>query len=284
MKSALLKFGLSPTNGIYMSELYNSQFYTAIKNDGIASAKLVIPFLIEIFDPKTLLDVGTGSGAWAWTAKNHGIKSLGIDGGYVPLKSRLLEPEEFIEEDLSAQWFEKIEAYGLFDITLCLEVAEHIPSTKAQHFIAQLIKTSNVIVFSAAIPYQGGTHHVNENWIKFWDSHFEQHDFIRLDLFRSKFWNSGEINFWYRQNLFLYVKKSLSERYIKYEVKLPDDIIHPDLYLWSVKRKALDSNYEFDKEYRESLLDQNSVNSTPPNYGAEFDSAHKFFWKFFTKK
>ena len=65
MKSALLKFGLSPTNGIYMSELYNSQFYTAIKNDGIASAKLVIPFLIEIFDPKTLLDVGTGSGAWA---------------------------------------------------------------------------------------------------------------------------------------------------------------------------------------------------------------------------
>jgi hypothetical protein len=49
-----------------------------------------------------------------------------------------------------------------FDLTLCLEVGEHLPQNAANILIESLCALSEVIVFSAAIPGQGGQRHINE--------------------------------------------------------------------------------------------------------------------------
>jgi hypothetical protein len=51
-----------------------------------------------------------------------------------------------------------------FDLALCLEVAEHLPAAAGDSLVRRLASVGARILFSAAIPGQGGRNHVNEKW------------------------------------------------------------------------------------------------------------------------
>jgi hypothetical protein len=236
-----------------MNNAYDKNFYTVINSEGIKSARQVVPFIMNVLKPQTLLDVGTGSGSWARVAQDLGVKVLGIDGAYVPIEQRVLSGDSYLERDLTGNWVSDKWLASKFDVTLCLEVAEHIPYSNSENFISQLVLTSDFVVFSAAIPYQDGTKHVNENWIKYWDNHFHKFNFQRLDIFRSHFWDNSEISFWYRQNLYLYCSAERAAEFRYLEHVLPDDIVHPNLYLWSIERAPIRGLYNSNVRYRENL-------------------------------
>src|SRR5262249_44228426 len=61
-----------------------------------------------------------------------------------------------------------------------------------------------VVLFSAAIPGQGGTHHVNEQWPVFWQHLFSRHDYTRLDPFRLQLAFDARVEPCYRQNIVLF--------------------------------------------------------------------------------
>ena len=93
-------------------------------------------------------------------------------------------------------------ATGPFDLAICLEVIEHIPSWHA-HKLLRLLTHCNNIVFSAAHPLQGGTMHVNERPAEYWIAKFNRLEFDLLEeneAFRSEL--SGiNIPLWYHQNV-----------------------------------------------------------------------------------
>ena len=95
-----------------------------------------------------------------------------------------------------------------YDLAICLEVAEHLRPESADHFVQSLCKYSEVILFSAAYTNQGGTDHFNEQPHTYWAGKFAANNFVAFDLFRPIFWGNSEIEWWYRQNAFLYVKKN----------------------------------------------------------------------------
>ena len=90
-------------------------------------------------------------------------------------------------------------------MAISLEVAEHLPETAAAGFVASLCRHADVVLFSAAIPAQGGDNHINEQWQSYWAKLFAQEGFEVFDLVRPRFWSEGRIPFWYRQNMLLYV-------------------------------------------------------------------------------
>lgn len=51
-----------------------------------------------------------------------------------------------------------------FDLCVSMEVAEHLPPSRADSFVADLVGLAPVVLFSAAVPEQGGTNHLNEQW------------------------------------------------------------------------------------------------------------------------
>jgi 2-polyprenyl-3-methyl-5-hydroxy-6-metoxy-1,4-benzoquinol methylase len=55
-----------------------------------------------------------------------------------------------------------------FDLVVSLEVAEHLPASAADQFVNTLVKHGKKILFSAAIPGQGGQDHLNEQWPDYW--------------------------------------------------------------------------------------------------------------------
>ncbi len=199
---------------------------------GTTSASIVIPYLLEYIDVASVIDIGCGPGQWPYVFQTYGVKeAIGIDGAHVPPESRKIKL--FHEFDLSdipgLKNFLRATFSASFDLCLSLEVAEHLPAAIARDFIGMLTDLSDCVLFSAAIPYQTGENHINEQPHEYWHSLFAERGFRCCDIFRKKFWNNPSVNWWYRQNMFLYTSESCR---LKKEIDCPYDgntYVHPEL-------------------------------------------------------
>ncbi|GAA0747862.1 class I SAM-dependent methyltransferase [Gaetbulibacter jejuensis] len=160
----------------------------------------IVPKIIEIIKPNNVVDVGCGVGTFLYCFKQEGVKEvLGIDGEWVDreLLKKYLDENEFLIRNLE----EEFELEKKYDLVVSLEVAEHISEKAADNFIKNLINAGEIILFSAAIPYQGGQNHINEQWLSYWENKFIEHDYVIHDILRPLFWNNAEIPVWYKQNM-----------------------------------------------------------------------------------
>jgi hypothetical protein len=93
---------------------------------------------------------------------------LGVDGDYVSRDTLLFPPECFLAAALSKPF----DAGARFELVQCLEVAERIAPDAAHILIDGLVQHGDLIVFSAAVPGQGGEHHINERAHAYWRDMF----------------------------------------------------------------------------------------------------------------
>ncbi len=197
------------------------------------SPEIIAPILYKLVQPENVVDVGCGVGTFLYAFKKLGVKEvLGLDGEWADksLLAKYLKPNEYKSTDLS----QFIILNKKFDLALCLEVAEHIDEEYADNLIKTLVNASNIIVFSAASPYQMGQHHVNEQWPEYWINKFLQYDFHFHDILRPAIWNDPHVDFWYKQNMFLVMhKKQLPDEINMNELRKYtfNNIIHPDAFV-----------------------------------------------------
>ena len=213
---------------------YDGNFYNNVNLTSLVSAERILPKVFEVFpfDINSAVDFGCAEGVWLKALLNLGVKEvLGIDGPWVRQTNLKIPVDFFITANLE----EPIYLKKKYDLAISLEVAEHIPKTSAETFVHSLITAADFVLFSAAIPYQGGTDHVNEQWPAYWNTLFNKYGFIAVDYLRQKLWKDKKVNVYYKQNIMLYVKK---ER--KQEIKIQDEffctdrapisIVHPKLF------------------------------------------------------
>jgi SAM-dependent methyltransferase len=199
----------------------NFHYSNAIYNT--TSADEIVPYLISLFKPESVIDVGCGLGTWLAVFKKLGVKEIfGIDESEYT-DEMLIKRDEFKCTDLAKE----IEVNKKFDLALCLEVAEHISETYSNTFISSLTSLSDTIIFSAAIPNQGGQGHVNEQWLEYWKEKFETRGYRAYDIIRTRFWQNENVNWWYRQNIFILSKKDLSGEKTENNVF---SMVHPAFY------------------------------------------------------
>jgi SAM-dependent methyltransferase len=213
---------------------YPKGFYAAQEPDSIRSAELIVPIVTGLTHPKSVVDVGCGTGTWLSVFQEFGVQDIvGIDGEWVDPRSLRIPPERFQTADLS----EPLRLGRSFDLVMSLEVAEHLPASSAPTFVDSLVNLGPVVVFSAAIPQQGGTHHVNEQWPDYWVRLFEARGYRVIDCIRRRVWNNPEVQWWYAQNTFVfaldaYLRESptlLGERENTHLSQLA--LVHPRKYL-----------------------------------------------------
>jgi len=229
-----------------MGHIYSEDFYKAQKHGSSISAGKILPIVFEqlSFIPKSIVDVGCGTGTWLEACERLGITDyIGMDGNYVNRDSLLIDPEKFIPTDLAAG----VNLGRRFDLVISLEVAEHLSKDCSKKFIENLAKLGDVVLFSAAIPGQGGTNHINEAFPNFWINLFMDNGFYLHDVIRKQIWDDKEIDFWYRQNILIFAKQNVL---IKNQTNINDRVpfyfnrIHPELYMIYVneKEKLLSQN------------------------------------------
>jgi SAM-dependent methyltransferase len=189
-----------------LSTEYTRQYYEKNWQGSLRSAKEVIPILLELVRPRRVIELGCGVGAWLSVLRSCGIEDvLGVDGDYVDKEQLLIPRERFLPFDLEKPF--RIDEG--FDLAISLEVAEHLPRSCAETLVDSLIRLAPVVLFSAAIPFQGGTHHLNEQWPDFWAAIFRRHEFVSIDCIRKRVWQNNRVDWWYAQNTLLYAKADL---------------------------------------------------------------------------
>jgi len=207
---------------------YKSDFYDAVRTTSDPSAKVVVPLIMQLVQPKTVADVGCGSGAWLNHFQKLGCKILGFDGPWVEESQLLISKDDFIRVNLESG----IEWNETFDLVISLEVAEHLPENAADVFVASLCKMAPVIFFSAAIPGQGGTNHLNEQWQSYWIEKFKERGFECYDAIRPRIWHLNEVAVHYCQNCFIFARMPINEVLLaglkNYEIQYSiSDVVHP---------------------------------------------------------
>jgi SAM-dependent methyltransferase len=188
---------------------YTEQFFADLNAGSEISAKEIVPHLRRLSGFKSVVDVGCGTGCWLQAFKAEGITDvLGLDGDYA-LKELQILKSEFRAADLT----NPPPLGRTFDLAISLEVAEHLPPEAADGFVEYLSKSAPIVLFSAAIPGQGGTNHLNEQWQDYWAEKFERLDFVAVDCMREPFWQNPKVMPWYPQNMLLYIRKDVLADY-----------------------------------------------------------------------
>ena len=185
---------------------YSDAFFDLLEDDAIRSARVIVPILLRVLEPSSVIDVGCGRGAWLKAFEEHGISHVvGIDGDYVDRSRCLISASQFSAVDLSKPF--RIE--GSWELAVCLEVAEHLPFSMGPHLVQELTAAAPFVLFSAAIPGQGGTNHINEQWPSYWQGLFANRGFDLLDPIRRHIRDDRRVEWWYRQNIVLYASKTI---------------------------------------------------------------------------
>lgn len=222
--------GVDNRGDIYQ-DLYQRQLQSQ-EQDNAHSAAVLLKKVFDLNPASSVLDVGCGLGTWLAACKDLGVEEIaGIDGEWIN-EADLKVPRASVQSLDLEQPFD----FGRrFDLVITIEVAEHLSAAAAANFVASLTRHADCVLFSAAIPFQGGHHHVNEQFLNYWVDLFAAHGYTLIDCLRSEIWNDEKILWWLRQNLVLFaneaaLKKNAKLRAESKKERGPVSIVHPDIY------------------------------------------------------
>ena len=179
--------------------------YTERFVENLASARKVVPLLLESIEgPRSVVDLGGGTGAWCKVFRENGVPRVRcIDDARIAASDLLVAPDEFLGCNMAETLPEPIPS----DLAVSLEAAEHIPTDMSGRVVDFLTRSADLVLFSAAIPGQPHAGHINEQPPTFWKRLFQQRGFQRLDILRPRIIGDPDVSHWYRQNLFLFANE-----------------------------------------------------------------------------
>jgi SAM-dependent methyltransferase len=218
---------------------YDDKYYDALHAGAVRSAAAVVPFVQNIVAARRVVDLGCGTGAWLAAFQAHGAtRILGVDLPPLDAESpptRVIPSTDFLAWDLT----KPLKIKRRFDLALSLEVGEHLPLHAADNYLDSLVRLAPVVLFSAAIPDQGGEHHDNEQWPAWWAAGFKDRGYLTFDCLRAHFWDDLRVETWYAQNMLLFVRETDVERYPNLPksapegTALPQALVHPRWWVFA---------------------------------------------------
>ena len=187
---------------------FNCGYYQTLSDASAASARVVVPYLMALFGPTSVIDVGCGSGHWLDAFGALGVERLvGLDFGQVPEGDPAVRNGWLRKTDLATP-FAMDERFGL---ALSLEALQYLPPAREEGFIRDLAALAPVVVFSTSIPMQQwpAPGDAIERWQGHWPPLFSDHGFRVCDVVRQTFWDDPRVGWWYRQNVLVFINDQL---------------------------------------------------------------------------
>lgn len=195
--------------------IYNEDYYRdVVEATSVSSAPVMASSMVRLFSPKTVVDVGCGSGALLVEFRKLSCRVFGLeysDAGLGYCRKRLLPVRKFniAHERIKDEQYELVVSF---------EVAEHLAPWIADRYVDLLTALSPLVIMSAATPGQGGTDHVNEQPRSYWVNKFAERGY-HFDQVNAKVlateWQTAKTATWYFMNVMVFRR---SDRNVKTEV------------------------------------------------------------------
>ena len=220
--------------------LYDRAYYNYINGGSTRSAEVLLPIVTRHLAVRSVADFGAGQGAWLSVWRRLGVTDItGLDGPYVDQEALLVPKASFVATDLS----QPVRLGRRFDLVQSLEVAEHLPAAAAEQFVDNLVAHSGVVLFSAAVPGQGGEHHVNERPYCYWRRLFSDRGYVMFDLVRPFLLGRRIVEPWYRFNTFIYIAReqlaTLPEAIRPFQIDRNEAIADVSPFSYRVRKMAI---------------------------------------------
>ena len=221
--------------------LYSRKFFAHLREGSLGSARALVPIVLGIHPARAMVDVGCGIGGWVKAFGENGVSGIGVDGAYVEHTQLLIPEDRFVAHDLNRELdvADLCARYagesGRFDLAISLEVAEHLEPQRSESLVRDLCALADVVLFAAAVPFQGGAGHINERWQSWWAQKFSEHGYEPFDVLRRDIWSRRDIAWWYKQNTIFYVKRN-SAAHARFTARFGEpaatmfDLVHPELF------------------------------------------------------
>ena len=186
--------------------IYDSHYFeSTVEGPAVDSAETISQSILNDLGPNTVVDVGCGTGALLEALRTRGCQVFGLEYSTAALqycKERELDVQKF---DLES---ENLVEDRTFDVAISMEVGEHLPEKTADRYVDLITRLSNVIVFTAATPGQGGDDHVNEQPHSYWISKFQSLGFAYDESLSIRWRNSwrgtDNVASFYHRNLMIF--------------------------------------------------------------------------------
>jgi hypothetical protein len=224
--------------------LYSRRFYARRQARVQASAAALVPRIVELLRPESIIDIGCANGLWLEAFNRSGVTHLrGVDGPWVAADSFRSPAGAFRKLDLAQCPLPYLlgEPGERFDLLVSFELLEHLPAARADALVEAMCAMSDILLVSAAVPHQGGTGHINEQWPDHWISRFAARGFVACDFLRLAIWNDERIAPWYRQNIIGYfrgqvpqVVRDFAARHAARLVDEPLPLCHPGVFSYKL--------------------------------------------------
>ena len=212
--------------------------HTADEPQRIYAAERVLRLVYDKIKVGSVLDIGCGRGLWLAVAAELGAtETIGIEGPWIEAHSTYIPLGQILTQDLELEF----NLNRSFDLVISIEVGEHLSSVAAETFVTSLVRHGDFVLFSAAIPFQPGTSHVNCQFPDYWAGLFAKHGYRPVDFIRRAIWNDAGMHVWIRQNVLAFVSpefllKNPWAREIA-SASGPLSIVHPELFTTLVKSR-----------------------------------------------
>jgi SAM-dependent methyltransferase len=215
--------------------IYRDDWHARHREKTRRAAQLILASFQRDFAVESVLDIGCGHADWLRVCMDLGVTDvLGCDGPWIDAAQLVVPRANFRCEQLDRS----LDFGRKFDLVLCTEVGEHLPKNHSDLLVDTITAHSDLVFYGAAIPHQGGYRHINEQWQSYWVRQFDARGFRAFDLIRPLVWNEP-IDFWYKQNNLVYVKRSRQDLVDRAEaaairnssVAACVDLVHPQKYM-----------------------------------------------------
>lgn len=216
--------------------MYSADNYPRLGTGPRYSAEQIVPLLMELIRPSSVVDLGCGQGSWLAVFNEHGVQKItGVDGAWAK-PSLQISTDNFVVGDLTRP----IDLLDRYDLALCLEAAHYLPANTGEVLVSSLVNLAPVVLLSAGIPFQSGTTGPNGQWPDYWKKLFERKGYVLIDFVRPAVWENDQVVYYYKQNCLVFAQRD----YVESNQKLlelsrvspmPLRVVHPQHYLQKIE-------------------------------------------------
>ena len=199
------------------NEIYDESFYAAyLYPEMVNSYQWISKSIVEMFSPKSVVDVGCGRGQLLSALKKRGVICHGLEYSSAAIsicRQSGLDVIKFdLEHDILPENFKA-------DIVVSTEVSEHLPEHCADRFVDILCAIADNVVMTAAEPARtwediAAVHdHVNEQPKQYWIDKFADMGFRYNEDISTRFraeWKQRKVAWCYVQGLMVFHKEPSS--------------------------------------------------------------------------
>lgn len=172
--------------------------YNQIESEEKPFANRLATWIKENINPKKVVDIGCGPGTYVYSLIDNDVNAYGYD-----IDDRV-EGKDYLKK------LSLFEVNDKSDVVICLEVAEHIETSLSDSIVDSIIRNVNddgMIIWTAAIPGQGGVGHINCQTKEYWEEKFISRGFYRDFVIENnllEYIRSGPYMGWFLQNLIVF--------------------------------------------------------------------------------